>query len=38
VPGNVHFLVREPAGDGATGPGLADWWITRGDSEADEVF
>jgi GNAT superfamily N-acetyltransferase len=38
LPGNVHFLVREPAGDLGKPPALADWWITRGDSEADEVF
>jgi len=38
LPGNVHFLVREPGGDGEPPTTLAEWWITRGDSEADEVF
>jgi hypothetical protein len=37
LPGNVHFLTRDAAGAAAPPP-LEQWWITRGDSEADEVF
>ena len=39
VSGNVHFLFRDVAGD-STGLGrvLSDWWLTRGDGLADEVF
>jgi hypothetical protein len=37
LPGNVHVLVRRlPEGAGA--PTLAEWWLTRGDSNADDVF
>jgi predicted N-acetyltransferase YhbS len=36
LPGNVHLLAR---GAGLALPGaLGDWWLTRGDSDADEVF
>ena len=38
LPGNVHFFVRDPAGDRALPQALADWWLTRGDSDAEEVF
>lgn len=37
LPGNVHVLVRGlPEGEAT--PGLAEWWLTRGDSDADDVF
>lgn len=37
--GNVHFLLRDVQGDAtALGPSLADWWLTRGDGSADEIF
>lgn len=35
VPANIHLMVRIPD---ATLPPLADWWITRGDGDADSVF
>jgi len=39
IGGNVHFLFRDVAGDTTRlGPRLADWWLTRGDGQADEVF
>ncbi|HVB34895.1 MAG TPA: GNAT family N-acetyltransferase [Patescibacteria group bacterium] len=38
APANVHLLVREPAGDRSLPNMSAGWWITRGDSDADEVF
>ncbi len=38
LPGNVHFLVHRPAGECNLPGVLADWWLMRGDSEADEVF
>lgn len=38
LPGNVHFLTRNPIGHLALPKELADWWLTRGDSQADEVF
>ena len=37
-PGNVHLLVREPPGTAPLPRALRDWWLTRGDSHADEVF
>ncbi len=36
LPGNVHALVRRPGA--GTWPDLNRWWLTRGDSSADEVF
>jgi hypothetical protein len=38
LPGNVHFLVRHPAGQDHLPRTLGEWWLTRGDSDADEVF
>lgn len=35
--GNVHFMLRVPGFD-AGAVGLPDWWLTRGDGEADTVF
>ena len=32
--GNVHFMIR----DAAPPLPLSEWWLTRGDSSADEVF
>jgi GNAT superfamily N-acetyltransferase len=37
-PGNVHLLLREPPGAPPLPRGLDAWWLTRGDSHADEVF
>jgi hypothetical protein len=34
IPGNVHCLVRCPAGTAAV-PALSQWWVTRGDGESD---
>lgn len=38
VPANVHLLVRTERQKCSLPPRIADWWITRGDSNADEVF
>lgn len=38
LPGNLHFLERDPGGTYALPTRLAEWWLTRGDSNADEVF
>ncbi|MGH8645574.1 MAG: hypothetical protein ACREX4_14395 [Gammaproteobacteria bacterium] len=38
IPGNLHFLVRDPRGDLALPQDLTDWWLTRGDMNADEAF
>jgi hypothetical protein len=39
IGGNVHLLLRDVTGEQANfGPTLADWWLTRGDGHADEVF
>jgi GNAT superfamily N-acetyltransferase len=38
LPGNVHFMARVPDAGGDALPRLGEWWLTRGDSEADEVF
>jgi GNAT superfamily N-acetyltransferase len=35
---NVHLLTRDPAGAAELPPALQDWWVLRGDSEADGVF
>lgn len=37
-PGNVHVLLREPPGAAPLPRTLDGWWLTRGDSHADEVF
>ena len=37
-PGRVHVLLREPPGEPPLPRALAEWWLTRGDSHADEVF
>lgn len=37
--GNVHLLLRDVAGEGqGFGQRMMDWWLTRGDGQADEVF
>jgi len=36
VGGNVHFMIRDPAPQPPRP--LPEWWLTRGDSSADEVF
>lgn len=36
--GNVHFLVRDPKGARGLPAALADWWLTRGDANSDDVF
>ena len=37
-PGNVHVMVRETTEVPLQRFSLDDWWFTRGDSAADEVF
>ena len=37
--GNVHFLFRDVAETGpAFGQALSDWWICRGDGQADDAL
>ena len=38
IPGNLHFLARDPRSEYSLPVTLAEWWLTRGDSNADEVF
>jgi GNAT superfamily N-acetyltransferase len=38
LPGNMHFLARDPRGEYALPTTLSQWWLTRGDSNSDEVF
>ncbi len=39
VAGNVHLLLRDVTAEKPRfGSALADWWLTRGDGSADEVF
>ena len=38
LPGNLHILARHPGGATDLPARLDDWWFTRGDSAADEVF
>lgn len=39
ISGNVHLLLRDVTGEGAAlGQRLSEWWLTRGDGLADEVF
>jgi hypothetical protein len=36
--GNVHFFLRSHVGQTEWPANLKDWWLTRGDSEADSTF
>jgi predicted N-acetyltransferase YhbS len=38
VPGNVHVLARAPCESEAFPEALGEWCLTRGDSNADDVF
>lgn len=38
LPGNVHFMARDDAGACALPQTLEEWWLTRGDSDADDSF
>lgn len=38
TPPNVHLLIRDQVNACSLPNALAAWWITRGDSDADEVF
>lgn len=38
VGATVHFMIREPDPALAGPADLGEWWLTRGDSSADEVF
>lgn len=38
VGANVHFMIRDPDPRRAFPASLEEWWLTRGDSSADEVF
>ena len=37
IPGNVHVMVRDATGQRPLPQRLDQWWVTRGDGEADEV-
>lgn len=38
VPGNLHFLLRDVTGEPPFPSVLSAWYLTRGDSNTDEVF
>lgn len=38
APANVHLLTRDRSKSCGLSAALSDWWITRGDANADEVF
>jgi ribosomal protein S18 acetylase RimI-like enzyme len=38
LPGNMYFLTRDSTGTFMLPETLPDWWVMRGDMEADEVF
>lgn len=38
LPGNVHFLFRDPGNAHALPVALDDWWLTRGDADSDDAF
>lgn len=38
MPGNVHFMLRDPQRRHGMPASLEAWWLTRGDAEADQVF
>lgn len=38
LPGNVHFLLRDPDAARPLPRSLDRWWLLRGDSAADDVF
>ena len=38
LPPNVHLLIRDSGNTCSLPNDLSDWWITRGDSNADDAF
>ncbi|MGH9576668.1 MAG: hypothetical protein ACRD3R_04445 [Terriglobales bacterium] len=38
VPGNLHFLALDRTAKSSLPAELSAWWLTRGDSNSDEVF
>ena len=38
LPGNQHFMVRDPEGAHELPQQLEQWWLTRGDSRGDAPF
>ena len=38
LPGNQHFMVRNPGNGGTITSSISRWWLTRGDSRADSPF
>jgi hypothetical protein len=38
APANMHFMLADKTGQRTFTRDLSSWWITRGDSNADEVF
>jgi hypothetical protein len=34
----MHLLFRDADADASWPGGLEDWWVSRGDARADEVF
>jgi hypothetical protein len=38
LPGNVHFMVRDPGNKTVLPMEASQWWMTRGDAFSDEVF
>jgi GNAT superfamily N-acetyltransferase len=38
IPGNVHFLFKGTPDTPSLPSGIDEWWLSRGDSSADEVF
>lgn len=38
IGGNVHLLLRPAPGDGGFARDLRDWWLTRGDGQADDAL
>jgi hypothetical protein len=38
IPGNVHLLVRDPAGAAGLPAALDAWWVSRGYSHKDDAF
>jgi hypothetical protein len=38
LPGTLRLLTRDPKGACGLPPALSQWWLTRGDGDADETF
>jgi hypothetical protein len=38
IGGNLHFFVRDTAGEAPWPLAMKSWWLSRGDGQSDETF